>query len=77
MQFLVILAWLKTERIEIGVQVTAHTIGADHHDSAHRVSGGAFNISGYNVGFGNRVGGFRLELVRYNLFNNTPVAIQR
>ena len=44
MQFFPVLRRLQTERIEIGVQVTAHAIGADHHQGMHRIAGGAKQI---------------------------------
>ena len=44
MQLLVILLRLEAERIEIGVQMAAHAIGADHHQRAHRVAGGAADL---------------------------------
>ena len=42
----VILALFETQRIEIGVQMTAHTIGADHHQRAHGVTRRASHILG-------------------------------
>ena len=44
-QLLVVLLRLEAERIEVGVQVAAHPEGADHHDSAHRIAGGALNLA--------------------------------
>ena len=41
MELLVILLRLEAERIEIGVQMAAHAIGADHHQRAHAVARGA------------------------------------
>ena len=48
-QLLVIHAGLDAERIEIGVQMAAHAIGADHHDGANGIAGGA-----HDVGVGDR-----------------------
>ena len=42
-------AGLDAERIEIGVQMAAHAIGADHHDGANGIAGGA-----HDVGVGDR-----------------------
>jgi hypothetical protein len=39
MQLLMVLRRLETERIEIGVEMAAHAIGADHHQRAHRCRG--------------------------------------
>ncbi len=38
-QFLVVLERLgEPQRVEVGVQVAAHAVGADHHDGAHRIA---------------------------------------
>ena len=38
-QFLIIFLYgLKAQRIEIGMEVPAHAIGADHHDGAHGIT---------------------------------------
>ena len=41
MQLLVVLARLEAERIEVGVQMAAHAVGADHHQRADAVARGA------------------------------------
>ena len=74
-QLLVIHASLDAERIEIGVQMTAHAIGADHHDGANRIAGGP-----HDVGVGDRrarSGGLGLDLVAERLFRGRPVAVER
>ena len=38
-QLLVVRARVDVERIELGMQVAAHAIGADQHDGAHGVAG--------------------------------------
>ncbi len=43
MQLLVVLLRLKAQRIEIGVQMAAHAVGADHHQRTHAVAGGALD----------------------------------
>ena len=45
MELLVVLLRLEAERIEVGVQVAAHAEGADHHDRADRVAGGALDLA--------------------------------
>ena len=44
MQLLVILLRVHAQRIEIGVQMAAHAIGADHHDRADGIAGGALQF---------------------------------
>ncbi len=75
MQFLVIETRLDAERIEIGVQVAAHAIGADHHDRAHRIARGAMQVGGRKrLALG---GGLALDLVAENLLGRAPVAVER
>ena len=44
MQLSVIVALLQSERVEIGVEMTAHAIGADHHQRANAIAGGALQL---------------------------------
>src|SRR5579883_108817 len=75
MQLLVILLRLQAERIEIGVEMAAHAIGADHHQCADAVPRRAVH-----VGFGDR---FRLrlrlgaQLFADRLFDRRPIAVER
>ena len=39
-----VFARLNAQRVKIGMQMAAHTIGADHHNGAHGIAGGALNI---------------------------------
>ena len=41
MQLLVVALRLEAERIEVGVQMAAHAVGADHHQGPHAVAGRA------------------------------------
>ncbi len=76
MQLLVILLRLEAERIEIGVQMAAHAIGADHHQRAHAVAGGAMDRVVALRRFGRR-GGARAQLVGDRLLGRRPVAVER
>ncbi|MDT4861042.1 hypothetical protein FQZ97_956320 [compost metagenome] len=75
--------WLfsKTERIEIGMQMTTHTISADHHDGANAVACSLCNLfrsqCGSRSGLGIAFSGLALQLVGHMLFNIGPVAIER
>ncbi len=64
-----------SERIELGVQMSAHAVGPDHHDGADRIPRCLQHIAG----IGSLSGGFRLllELVADNLFDRAPIAVQR
>ena len=76
MQLLVILLRLEAERIEIGVQMAAHAVGADHHQRAHAVAGGAMDRVVALRRFGRR-GGARAQLVADRLLGRRPVAVER
>ena len=39
---------LEAERIEIGVEMAAHAIGADQHERAHRIAGRPLDFGGGN-----------------------------
>ena len=74
MQLLVILGGREAERIEIGVQMSAHAIGADHHQRAHAVAGRAHQVV---IGDGD-AGGLTLglQLVADGLLDLAPVAVE-
>ena len=75
MQLLVILGRLQPERVEIGMQVAAHTVSADHHQSADAVASGALHIFGRNLRSRRlRLGG---NLLADRLLDLDPVAIER
>ena len=76
MQLLVILLRVDAERIEIGVQMAAHAIGADHHDRADGIAGGALQFGWRNLGLAVR-GGLALDLVGQRLLVDRPLAVQR
>ena len=44
MQLAMVVALLEAERIEIGVQMAAHAIGADHHQGAHASRASRANV---------------------------------
>ena len=74
MQFLVILAGLHAQRIELGLEVAAHAEGADHHEGAHAVAGGALDVGGGDLGaLGLTLG---LQLVADDLLHIAPIAIE-
>ena len=77
MQLLVVPLRLEAERIEIGVEMAAHAVGADHHQRAHRIAGRAANLvlgrRRLRLGFG-RLGA---QLVADRLFRRRPVAVER
>jgi hypothetical protein len=67
------------QRIEIGSQMAAHAVGADHHDGAYRIARGLLHLF-----FGNldaRGLGILLQLVADDLggslFIDAPIAVER
>ncbi|EGE56100.1 hypothetical protein RHECNPAF_750063 [Rhizobium etli CNPAF512] len=62
------------ERIELGVQMAAHAIGADHHDGADRIACRLQHVSA--VGGLARGFGLRLHLGFDRLFDDAPIAIE-
>ncbi len=63
------------QRIEVGMQVAAHAVGADHHDGAHRIA-----RRPEHVGVGDDGGAVRrllLELLFEVFLDGAPVAVQR
>ena len=74
-ELLLVSARLESERIEIGMQVTADAIGANEHQRAHQIAGrlldigrGDFNALGLRLG---------LDLVADRPFDLAPVAVER
>ena len=66
---------LQAERIEIGVEMPARAIGADEHERADRVAGGALDVGGGKLdAFGLRL---RLDLLAERLADFGPVAVER
>ena len=76
MQLLVVLLRLEAERIEVGVQMAAHAEGADHHDRAHRVAGGALDLAFARRRGRRRLGGLGADLVAERLLRRGPVAVE-
>jgi len=77
MQFLVVLARLDAERVEVGVQMAAHPVGADHHQRMHRIARRRLKLLGRGRGLGRGRSGLALDLVAQRLFDRGPVAVQR
>ena len=66
---------LETQRIEIGVEMAAHAIGADHHQGAHRI---ARRLGDRAVAdFGAAARDAELDLLAERHFQRRPVAVQR
>ncbi|MNU80537.1 hypothetical protein D3C71_701700 [compost metagenome] len=78
-QFVVVLdRACDAERIELGVQVAAHAIGADHHDGAHAVAARLMNVGfvdGCALG-GSSSFSLCLHLGFDCLFHYRPVAVE-
>jgi len=74
-QFLVIAFSGEAERVEIGVQVAAHSVSADHHQGPDGVPGFLVNLGvGYRCALGL---GFLLDLFAKFLLDGAPVAVKR
>jgi hypothetical protein len=75
MKLLVILRRGEAERIEIGMQMAAHAIGADHHQRVHRIARRALQrLLGHLLA---ALGGLGLDLVADRLLGGGPVAVER
>ena len=77
MELLVVPLRLETERIEIGVQMASHAIGADHHQRAHRIAGRPANLVLARRRFRPGFLGLGAQLVGDRLFRRRPIAVQR
>ena len=74
-EFFAIALRLDAERIELGVEMTAHAVGADQHQGADRIARRLVDVGGRQLGaLGLRLGG---ELGADRLFDGDPVAVQR
>ena len=74
MQLLVLLAGLHAQRVELGLKMATHAEGADHHEGAHAVAGGALDVGGGDLGaLGLALG---LQLVADDLLHIAPIAIE-
>ncbi len=49
------LVGLELERVEIGMQVSAHAVGADHHDGADGIAGGLQHVGDAGLGHAHRL----------------------
>jgi hypothetical protein len=50
------LVGLELQRIEVGVKMTAHPVGPDHHDGANRVAGGLQHVGDAGLGHAHGLG---------------------
>ncbi|MBA7468558.1 hypothetical protein ES707_03809 [subsurface metagenome] len=79
-ELLAVLLRLDAERIELGVEMAAHAVGADQHQRAHGVARCLMQFGGRDVGaalfssLGLRLGG---ELGADGLLDQRPVAVER
>jgi hypothetical protein len=74
-EFLAVARRLDAERIELGVEMTAHAIGADQHQGAYRIPGRLINFRGGDFGaLGLCLG---RDLGPDFLLHGGPVAVQR
>ena len=63
------------ERIEIGVQMAAHAVGADHHDGAHGIARRLLHV---RIGGRGAVrGGLVRTFFSMTLLDHAPVAVER
>src|ERR1700730_8396036 len=74
MQLLVVFWGLDAKRIEVGMEMTAYSIGTDHHQRAHRITGRALEFAG---GQRSALAGFRLEFGADPRFGFRPIAVER
>ncbi len=75
MQLLVVLVGRDLQRIELGVQMAAHAIGANHHDRTHRIARRVLQLLlGEIDALGRRLA---LELVLEARLEPGPVAVER
>ena len=63
------------QRVEVGMQMTAHAIGADHHDGTDGITGRLEGFFGRELRAG--LGCLFLDLAVEMLFDCAPVAIKR
>ena len=62
------------ERVELGMQVAAHAVGADHHDGAHGIARRLQHVDA--VGRLARSFGLGLHLGLDDLLDDAPVAVE-
>ena len=67
------------ERIEVGVEVAAHPVGADQHQRAHGIAGRLMQVGRGDLGASGLAFGLRLgrKLGANHLFDFGPVAVER
>ncbi len=66
---------LQTQRIEVGVEMTAHAVGADHHQRVDRIARRLGHARGADLAAARRDAG--LDLVRDRGLGRAPVAVER
>ena len=77
MELLMVSLRLKSKRIEIGVQMAAHAIGADHHERADGITRRPSNIVVAWRRFWPRLLRLGAQLLGDRLFRRRPIAVQR
>ena len=74
-EFFVVLGRLQPERIELGVEMAAHPVGADQHQRADRIAGGLVDVGRRQFdAAGLRLG---LQLGLDGAFDVAPIAVER
>ena len=79
MQLLMVHIICNSQRIQIGMQVTAHPVGPDHHNGAHRIPGCAVNLGIGQFGpiFAHPLRDFLADSFRHGFGRHfTPVAVK-
>src|SRR3984957_5114491 len=76
MELLVIPRLLKAQRVEIGVEVATHAIGADHHERAHGIAGRPANVVVARRRFWPGLLRPGAQLLGDRLFRRRPIAVQ-
>ena len=66
---------LETERVEIGVEVTARAVGADQHQRVDRIARRLLDLGGGDVDAGRLRP--RLDLVAERFLRLAPIAVER
>ena len=77
MELLVVPLLFKAQRIEIGVEVAAHAIGADHHERADGIARRPANVVVARRRFWPRLLRLGAQLLGDRLFRRRPIAVQR
>ena len=74
-EFFVILGGRQAKRIELGVEMAAHTVGADQHQRAHRIAGGLMDIGRRQLDTARLR--LALQLGLHHALDFAPIAVER